>query len=210
MAQPVCLRVCRALAASEARLAAAHTRLQEQEQAGQQAAAELEAMGQHLSGMDAEYAALREEYRAVTDDLAALVKENQVSWRQVSAGAELGCCVVRDACWAGRGCPTRSLLLPQPTLAPTNRCSARAALTPHCRPAAPFCPAAQVVSNQLSGMTAERQELADQVKLHSTRSHYNEQLARAREQDVSGGWMDGVGWWVQGERIPQSPRPSYH
>ena len=80
------LSVCRALAASEARLAAAHTRLQEQEQAGQQAAAELGAMGQHLAGMDAEYAALREEYRAVTDDLAALVKENQVSWCQLSAG----------------------------------------------------------------------------------------------------------------------------
>ena len=79
---------------------------------------------------------------------------------------------------------------PWPTLAlqPTHVVCA------HTYPPALLLP--QVVSNQLSGMTAERQELADQVKLHSTRCHYNEQLARAREQDVSGGWTG----WVAGRR----------
>ena len=42
---------------------------------------------------------------------------------------------------------------------------------------------------QLSSLAAERGELVEQVKLHSTRGHYSEQLARAREQDASGGWM---------------------
>lgn len=45
----------------------------------------------------------------------------------------------------------------------------------------------QGISHQLSSMAAERQELAEQVKLHQTRSLYNEQLARAHEQDASGG-----------------------
>ena len=49
--------------------------------------------------------------------------------------------------------------------------------------------AAQEVRAQLSSLAAERGELVEQVKLHSTRGHYSEQLARAREQDASGGWM---------------------
>lgn len=36
-------------------------------------------MGRHLAALEGEHAALAEEYRAVTDDLAALVRENQVS-----------------------------------------------------------------------------------------------------------------------------------
>lgn len=69
---------CRALAAAEARLAAAATRVQEHEAAAAAQRGELEALAQHVAGVEAEYGALREEYRAVTDDLAALVRENQV------------------------------------------------------------------------------------------------------------------------------------
>lgn len=43
----------------------------------------------------------------------------------------------------------------------------------------------QVVSNQLAGMTAEGQQLAEQAKLASTRQHYAEQLAKAREADAA-------------------------
>jgi len=43
----------------------------------------------------------------------------------------------------------------------------------------------QVVSNQLSSVTAERQQLAEQLKVQSTRCHYAEQLARAREADAA-------------------------
>lgn len=35
-------------------------------------------LGQHLGALESEYEALREEFRAVTDDLEAMVKENQV------------------------------------------------------------------------------------------------------------------------------------
>jgi hypothetical protein len=43
---------------------------------------------------------------------------------------------------------------------------------------------AQVVSNQLCTVTQERDELAEQARLHSTRSAYHEQLVRARESDL--------------------------
>lgn len=82
---------CRALAASEARLAAAATRLQEAEAAAAAQHSQLDGMAQHLAGVEAEHAALREEYRAVTDDLAALVKENQVRARAQPLGAGPPC-----------------------------------------------------------------------------------------------------------------------
>ena len=40
-------------------------------------------------------------------------------------------------------------------------------------------------------MTAERQELADRLAVQATRCQYSEQLAKAREQDVSGGQARG-------------------
>lgn len=52
--------------------------MQEHEAAAAAQRGELEALAQHVAGVEAEYGALREEYRAVTDDLAALVRENQV------------------------------------------------------------------------------------------------------------------------------------
>lgn len=88
---------CRSLAATEARLAAAATRLQEAEAAAAAQHVQLDGMAQHLAGVEAEHAALREEYRAVTDDLAALVKENQVGCRTaaeslVALGSRISCC----------------------------------------------------------------------------------------------------------------------
>lgn len=67
----------RALAATEARLAAAAARAQEAEGAAAAQHVEAQALGQHVAGVEAEFGALSEEYHAVTDDLAALVKENQ-------------------------------------------------------------------------------------------------------------------------------------
>lgn len=170
----------------------------EHEAAAAQHAAELEALGQHAAAVEAEYGALRAEYHAVTDDLAALVKENQVRWGALRCG--------RERCEQARLWQRRAPYRAPLSLAP--------------RPV-------QVISDQLASITAERQELADQVgawgarsggslvalaaaaafcvcaptpdrvapasvvpqvKLHSTRCHYSEQLARAREADVSGGW----------------------
>ena len=66
------------------RLTAAASRAQEAEAAAEAQRAEAEALGQQVAGMEAAFGALREEYHAVTDDLAALVKENQASvcWLQ--------------------------------------------------------------------------------------------------------------------------------
>ncbi|KAI7844734.1 hypothetical protein COHA_001619 [Chlorella ohadii] len=75
----------RALVAAEARLAAAASRVQEHEAAAAAQRGELEAMAQHVAGVEAEYGALREEYRAVTDDLAALVRENQSISTQIAS-----------------------------------------------------------------------------------------------------------------------------
>ncbi|GAB4818323.1 hypothetical protein N2152v2_005369 [Parachlorella kessleri] len=43
---------------------------------------------------------------------------------------------------------------------------------------------AMVVSNQLCTVTQERDDLAEQARLHSTRNAYHEQLVRAREGDL--------------------------
>lgn len=49
----------------------------------------------------------------------------------------------------------------------------------------------QSISTQIASMTAERQELADRLAVQATRCQYSEQLAKAREQDVSGGQARG-------------------
>ena len=41
-----------------------------------------------------------------------------------------------------------------------------------------------MVSNQLCTVTQERDEVAEQARLHSTRNAYHEQLVRAREADL--------------------------
>ncbi|KAL4853675.1 Centrosomal protein [Chlorella vulgaris] len=62
----------------------------------------------------------------------------------------------------------------------------------------------QLLSGQLSSMTAERHELAEQVKLHSTRSHYSEQLARTREQESAELRTAYEGMSHEAQRLQQS------
>jgi hypothetical protein len=56
--------------------------------------AEAHSVSQQLVGVQAQHAALTEEYRAVTDDLAVLVRENQVrsaAWTTRRRGCPAGC-----------------------------------------------------------------------------------------------------------------------
>lgn len=88
----------------------------------------------------------------------------------------------RFACWC---CPVGALALspPHPIHPPNHHHQ-------------PNHPPLQVVNNQLASLTAERQELADQVATAATRGRYQEGLARAREQDVAGGL--GLFCWLVG------------
>ncbi len=182
---------CRALAAAEARLAAASSRVQEHEAAAAAQRGELEAMAQHVAGVEAEYGALREEYRAVTDDLAALVRENQVRgvcvsqspsrrWLFVCGGALFVC--LHNAAPPAMFNPAFDEHLCY-ELPPPSASSA----------------VLQSISTQIASLTAERQELADRLAVQATRCQYSEQLAKAREQDVAGGEGGlirfGPVWW---------------